>query len=255
MPTPSPRLKEKNLNARLGRLNSLKRNYNAYINSKDPHLASVVAFVGASIEFQKASEAFDLLSEDLKTARETLLDSIDKTGLPEDFDISGLSTQEITVRVAAQIADLEAQISDLKSLDPGSVPDDADPVSDQIEALQANIDSLNGVVESQTFADLQDAERDIADAETNVAELADSVSDEALRDALAGMINENRVDAIDDEMVEWAREVLDGKTEEIRNATEASETPDVPIDDADKTASLPTGGEPTEDDLRFNRIN
>ncbi|WP_434052322.1 MAG: hypothetical protein RDA78_24185 [Roseibium sp.] len=246
---------QRNLNPRLERLNSLKRNYNAYINSNDPHLASVVAFVGASIEFQKASETLEMLSKDLDAARDTLLGLIDKTRLPADFDISGLSTQEIADKVAQQITDLETQISQLESLDDTDLPDDAVPVSDQIEALQSQIDALNGVVESQTFADLQDAENELADAETNVAGLEDSVSDEALRDALAGMINDNRVDAIDDEMVDWAREILDGKTEEFRNATEDPAAADTPVDGPDQTAALPAGNAPTEDDLRFNRVN
>jgi hypothetical protein len=42
--------KEKNLNAKLGRLNSLKRNINAYINSKSPNFAAVQAFVMGAAE-------------------------------------------------------------------------------------------------------------------------------------------------------------------------------------------------------------
>ncbi|WP_306143488.1 hypothetical protein [Roseibium sp. MMSF_3412] len=260
MPAVSPRLKEKNLNARLGRLNSLRRNYNAYINSKDPHLASVVAYVGASIEFQKASEELASLSESVAAVRETLLGSVDPAGLPEDFDISDLKTQEIADQVAEKITALETQIAELEALDDTDLPDDAVPVSDQINALQAQIDTLNGIVDSQEFADLQAAENDVAQAEANVAGLEDGVSDEALREALAGMINDNRVDAIDDEMVDWARDILDGKTEEIRNATEKPDTADTPVDDTpiddlEETAALPSGSEPTEDDLRFNRIN
>ena len=69
--------------------------------------------------------------------------------------------------------------------------------------------------------------------------LEDSVSDETLRDALAGMINDNRVDAIDDEMVDWAREIPYGKTEEIRNATEDPAAADTPANDPDQPAALP----------------
>jgi hypothetical protein len=57
--------KEKNLNAQLGSLNSLKRNINAYINSKSPKFALVQEFV-------KASAQFDLAQQKLADANATV---------------------------------------------------------------------------------------------------------------------------------------------------------------------------------------
>lgn len=51
--------KEQNLNAKLGRLNSLKRNINAYINSKSAKFAGIQAFVEASALSEIAQAAAD----------------------------------------------------------------------------------------------------------------------------------------------------------------------------------------------------
>lgn len=49
----TPRLKESPvLAAKLGRLNSLNRNYHAYLNSSDPHMAAIRAYVVAYAQFE-----------------------------------------------------------------------------------------------------------------------------------------------------------------------------------------------------------
>ena len=70
---PVPALKEKNLNAKLGRLNSLNRNINAYINSKSPHFADVQAFVMASAEAEFAEGALAAEQEELQALQDELI--------------------------------------------------------------------------------------------------------------------------------------------------------------------------------------
>ena len=65
--------KEKNLNAKLGRLNSLNRNINAYINSKSPHFADVQAFVMASAEAEFAEGALAAEQEELQALQDELI--------------------------------------------------------------------------------------------------------------------------------------------------------------------------------------
>ena len=64
--------KEKNLNAKLGRLNSLNRNINAYINSKSPNFAAVQAFVMASAEAEVAEGAVAAEQEELEALQDEL---------------------------------------------------------------------------------------------------------------------------------------------------------------------------------------
>ena len=70
---PVPALKEKNLNAKLGRLNSLNRNINAYINSKSPNFADVQAFVMASAEAEFAEGALAAEQEELQALQDELI--------------------------------------------------------------------------------------------------------------------------------------------------------------------------------------
>ncbi len=65
--------KAKNFHAKLGRLNSLNRNYHAYLNTQSPHFASLAAFVRASAEL-------DLAQADLTAARDRLAAAEDDLG-------------------------------------------------------------------------------------------------------------------------------------------------------------------------------
>ena len=103
-------VKEKNLNAKLGRLNSLKRNVNAYINSKSPKFAAVQAFVVASAEADLAQAAADAANAAV-TAEQAELDALNAelgalTGLPP------AATPEEQAAREAQIAELNAQITE-----------------------------------------------------------------------------------------------------------------------------------------------
>ncbi|MDN3718918.1 hypothetical protein QW131_06105 [Roseibium salinum] len=266
-PSVNPVGKEKNLNARLGRLNSLKRNYNAYINSNDPHLASVVDYIGASIEYQKAQEAFDVLAEEFDAARTSLLASLEGIEGFEDLTVDDLSSEELAADIASQIDALEAELKALgepvapeEVVDPAEVTDGeevVDPVEEltteeQIAALQAEIDTLNGILESPEFTDYQTIEETYSTAEGELAELEADASRGALQDALESMINNDR--PVDDEMVDWATEVLEGKTQEIREATEETgdETDPLATDDvADTEGSDTSDPEVLEEELRL----
>ena len=103
-------VKEKNLNAKLGRLNSLKRNVNAYINSKSPKFAAVQAFVVASAEADLAQAAADAANAAV-TAEQAELAALNAelgalNGLPP------AATPEEQAAREAQIAELNAQITE-----------------------------------------------------------------------------------------------------------------------------------------------
>src|SRR5262245_53652627 len=69
LPVEQPKNKEKNCNAKLDCLNSLNRNYHAYLNSQSPKFASVRDFVRKSAEFDLANEKLDAANADLATAQ------------------------------------------------------------------------------------------------------------------------------------------------------------------------------------------
>ncbi|WP_156959033.1 hypothetical protein [Labrenzia sp. DG1229] len=215
------------------------------MNSNDPHLASVKEFIGSSIEFREATESLKDLADELTNARDRLAGVLEENDLPDDFE--NLSSDEISERIAEQIKSLEDQIAELETV---PNPDGSLPNKEGIAALQDEIDSLSNILESPEFEEFATAENTLSDAEDNVAELKESVSNEALREALSKMINDNRADAVDDEMVDWAKSVLDGKIEEIRDASEDEEGFAKPETAPEENASLDPGLLPDENDLR-----
>ncbi|TIL50964.1 MAG: hypothetical protein E5Y89_31445, partial [Mesorhizobium sp.] len=66
--------KEKNLHAKLGRLNSLQRNINAYMNSKSKNFAAVQAYVMASANAQNAQAAVEAANQAVIDAQAALAD-------------------------------------------------------------------------------------------------------------------------------------------------------------------------------------
>ena len=114
---PVPALKEKNLNAKLGRLNSLNRNINAYINSKSPNFADVQAFVMASAEAEFAEGALAAEQEELQALQDELI-ALEGIAQP---------TQAQLDRIAA--------LSGLITTQQGVVTDAVDDAADAQEAL------------------------------------------------------------------------------------------------------------------------
>lgn len=104
--------KEKNIHAKLGRLNSLQRNINAYMNSKSKKFAAIQAFVTQSAKAKVAQAAADAAQ--------------------------------------AQLDALNAQLSALTSLTPDQIaamsPEDQAALPGQISALQAEVTAQEAVV-------------------------------------------------------------------------------------------------------------
>lgn len=208
-------IKEKNFRAKLAGLNSLNRNYHAYLNSQAPRMASIQAFVMASAQL-------DIAAEELAAANSTVATA------QVDFD-SLLSNTEITPYDEAvgiyddpTLKELEDRLEHLNSVTPA--PEDE-------EALEAEATALEGLLESPEAMALADAEQAAADAQLAADKAALGTDDEALRQALLDAANENRVaqygeDYVDDEMMDWAKDVLGvgddfGKIDEVRESLEA----------------------------------
>ncbi|PDQ17958.1 hypothetical protein CN311_27400 [Mesorhizobium sanjuanii] len=104
--------KEKNIHAKLGRLNSLQRNINAYMNSKSKKFAAIQAFVTQSAKAKVAQAAVDAAQ--------------------------------------AQLDALNSQLSALTSLTPDQIaamsPEDQAALPGQISALQAEVTAQEAVV-------------------------------------------------------------------------------------------------------------
>ena len=210
-------IKEKNFRAKLAGLNSLNRNYHAYLNSQAPRMAGIQAFVMASAQL-------DIATAELAAANSTV------AAAQVNFD-SLLSNTEITPYDDAvgiyddpTLAELEDRLEHLNSVT--VAPEDE-------EAWAAEVDALEGLLESTEATALADAEKAAADAQLAADEAAAGTDDEALRQALLDAANENRVaqygdDYVDDEMMDWAKDLLGvgddfGKIDEVRESLEASE--------------------------------
>ena len=245
-PQASPAGKPKNFNAKLGRLNSLNRNYHAYINSNDPHLAAIQAYINDSLAYERLSADLQGLEQDLLTAR-TLFD-----GLLQDVDsYDGFAYEGLTSQ------QLEDRLAELESLDSAELSDD------ELTALETERLALETALQSDAYSDFKTAESNYETEKTGLDGLAADVSDEALEEALLAMANENRVreygdDYVDEEMLDWAKQVLgvgdyDGKIDEIREATETPDDGTDPID-PDETAVNDDGTDGSDadpDELRL----
>lgn len=99
--------KDKNIHARLGRLNSLQRNINAYMNSKSKKFAALQAFVTQSANAKVAQAQLDALNSQMDA-------------------LNSLSAEEIAAMSPAEQAALPGQIAALE---------------DQIDAQQEVVDA------------------------------------------------------------------------------------------------------------------
>lgn len=99
--------KDKNIHAKLGRLNSLQRNINAYMNSKSKKFAAIQAFVTQSANAKVAQAQLDALNSQLDA-------------------LNSLTAEEIAAMTPAEQAALPGQIAALE---------------DQIDAQQEVVDA------------------------------------------------------------------------------------------------------------------
>jgi hypothetical protein len=194
-PIPVAKPKEHKLSARLAGLNSLKRNYHAYLNSKSPRMASIQAFVMASANL-------DLAKEELANAQaefDARLAAAELEAYDDNFNYDD-----------ATLSELQDRLDYLSTVN--------DPAADdERAALQSLLDSRE--------AD------DLAAAEDKVDLAEEGTDDEALRQALLDGANKNRVaqygeqDYVNEAMMDWAKDVLGvgdevGKIDEVRDTLE-----------------------------------
>jgi hypothetical protein len=190
------------LNARLAGLNSLKRNYRAYLNSQSPRMASIRAFVMASANLDIANEALAAARAEFDTA----LAEAGLTPFDDPLDTAGIYDDP-------SLTDLEDRLAELDAIDPAAL------TPEEQDALQAERTTLESLLDSEEANSLAEAE-DTAEAATV------GTDDETLRQALIDGANQNRIaqygeDYVNEDVMSWAKDVLGvgedfGKIDEVR---------------------------------------
>ncbi|MAS06790.1 MAG: hypothetical protein CL534_19185 [Ahrensia sp.] len=222
MPTPHQKpAKEKNFRAKLAGLNSLNRNYMAYMNAKDPRLGAIQSYMMASINYEKATESLEEALANLAPALDAFADTVASV-------YGGLTTYDGFSPVDPDIDSLESRLSDLENLDLSSLS------TEEAENVQDEIGAINSALSSQEATTLGGLQQQAQTAQEQIDQLADQVTDEALTEALLSAANENRVaeygteDYVDAEMLGWAKDLLGvddayGKMDQMREALDAEE--------------------------------
>lgn len=214
--------KQKNLNARLAGLNSLKRNYHAYLNSQSPRMALIREYVINSAKLDLAVEAAAAAQAKADAAQLELDAAMAALGGITPYD------------GAAPVSDPAALQDRLDALTAAGAP--VDPA--QLEAYNAELDALSDAIAAADS--LATAEQEAADAQATADAAAEGTTEEDLREALLAAANQNRVaeygDAyLDDGVLDWAKDVLGvgdayGKIDQVKEVLAeeaAAETPAV----------------------------
>ena len=164
--------KEKNIHAKLGRLNSLQRNINAYMNSKSKKFAAIQAFVTQSAKAKVAQAAAEAAAA-TAAAAQAQLDKLNAqlTALQTDPNATAAQIQAVKDQITAQKAvvdadnaaadDAEAAAAtatvgtDQASLDAALTDMANKPVDDEVTAwaqgvLADKIDQMATKIEAQT---------------------------------------------------------------------------------------------------------
>ncbi|MBB98770.1 MAG: hypothetical protein CML67_04445 [Rhodobacteraceae bacterium] len=216
--TPASKPRERNLNAKLGGLNSLNRNVNAYLNANDPRMVTIREFIGNSIDYENALSDIETLERTVAEAREALDTALSGIDPSDDYSYEGKSLSELNER-----------LGELNDIDQTTLSET------EVETLEAEISALESALSSETAETLSKSEAELAELEGKIDDLEAAASDEALAEALKDMSNPGKnagtdPDAeIDPEVLEWAKEVLgvgelDGRIDEVRAIREAEET-------------------------------
>ncbi|MFI0849677.1 hypothetical protein [Mesorhizobium sp. IMUNJ 23232] len=207
-----PDAKPQNFHAKLAGLNSLKRNYNAYLNSKSPRMAAISAFVRASAELDIARERETKAAAALAEARAEFAAAAEEAALTPYDGAVGAYDDPTVESLRERLADLNA----------------ATVADEDLSDWQAEVDAVESLLDSAEADAVADAEAARAAAERDVETASVGTDDEALREALLSAANDNRVaqygedDYVDDEMMDWAKDLLGvgpavGKIDEVRN--------------------------------------
>lgn len=164
--------KEKNVNAVLGRINSLGRNVDAIMLSKDPHLTAIRAYIVNGAELAKA----ETLADAAQAQYDAALTALSSAGLAGDpIEILASLTLEYT--------------PELQATDPAHA-----------QELAGAIDLVKSLISAET---------DLTAANARVAQLSVLASDAALAEALVTMSNHTLSDIdISAEMLDWSKAVL-----------------------------------------------
>ena len=164
-------------------------------------MASIRAFVMASANL-------DIANENLADAQADFQARLDQANLEAFDDAPGVYNDP-------SLQDLQDRLDALEH---------ATVAPEDMAAWQAEVDGLNAVLGSKEAQALSEAEQQADDA-------AVGTDDEALRDALMDAANRNRVaqygdDYVNDDVMDWAKDVLGvgddrfGKIDEVRETLE-----------------------------------
>lgn len=177
--------------ADLGRLNSLKRNINGLMNSSDPKMAGIRAYVIANGTLVDAEAALDTATADLAAAQSAYVSFVNSLGVGDypNLTPAGLQAELDAVNAALAAAPEDATLLDQQAL-----------LSSAIAAINASPELANLITAT---------EAEVA-AQGDVMEAQDAVSEDALRDALLLAANPNRrsEDYLTDEIMAWASNEL-----------------------------------------------
>lgn len=200
--------KAKNLNAQLGRLNSLNRNINGLMNSSSKNMALVREYVQAGADLQAASDELLLAQGDLDLA-EAALDQV-----VLDATVGLVAYDGTDVYAAPTLESLNDRLAVLN--DP-VLTDLTDPAAQaELDALVAALDAIDASPEAVAVADQQAI---VDDLQAVVDGLTDATSEESLREALLAAANANRVEAaggdayLTPEIMDWATVRIDALTD------------------------------------------
>lgn len=218
VPTARPVAREKNFNAKLAGLNSLNRNYHAYMNSNDPRMQTMREFIEANIAKEDAQGAAAAASEKLAIANADLGELTDAlVAYDDNYSYDGRTPDELSTR-----------LEELKSVE------EQDLTPEQVDLLASEIADLNEILDSEEAAAVEAAQVELEKTETAASDLDAASGDDALTEALLAAANSNRVaeygedNYVDQEMLDWANNLLGtgdavGIIDEIREASEADD--------------------------------
>ena len=182
---------KRTLNAELGRLNSLKRNINGLMNSNDPKMAGIRAYVIANGTLVDAQATLAVAGADLTSAQNAYIALVTSLGVGSYPNLTPAGLQSELDSVNAALA--------VSTDDPALLAQQA-ALTDAITAINA----------SPELAALITASEDIVAAEDGVFEAELAVSEDALREALLVAANPNRrsEDYLTPEIMAWASNEL-----------------------------------------------
>lgn len=196
------RIKERSLKAQLAGLNSLSRNINGLMNSSDPRMNGIRAFVTASAELALSDQRV----EQVQTARDQA--KSEYMSIAQSF---GLIAYDGDPTVYSDLS-MDALAARLDTLDSAL---NADP---QNTAIAAEIAQLGGAIEtlsqSDAYVALSTADTELAAVQAKAGDLQAATSDGALKRALLDAASANRVaetgaeSYLTPEILDWAKQVL-----------------------------------------------